>query len=114
MKQTLLLTCLTLALGLSACAKKEASVYALNAEEKQRAVVNAQAYFRNAAWPVQDSEGKDVLKSGIFNNCRPTDSNANGKVSCSGKTPSYKGGYQDVTMYCGYNGKIDGCSDKDD
>ena len=113
MKKQVLFYAMFLALGLSACSKKEDSVYALSAEEKQRAGVNAQAYFRNAAWPVQE-EGKDVNKTGIFNNCRPTDSNANGKVSCSGKTPAYKGGYQDVTMYCGYNGKIDGCSDKDD
>lgn len=110
----LLLAAVVAAISLSACSKKEDSVYAMSAEEKQRAVVNAQAYFRNAAWPVIEAEGKDTLKPGIFNNCRPTDSNSNGKVSCSGKTPSYKGGYQDVTMYCGYNGKIDGCSDKDD
>lgn len=109
----LLLAAVVAAISLSACAPKEASIYALDGEDKKHALVNAKAYFNNAAWPVLE-EGKDVLKIGIFNNCRPTDSNANGKVSCSGKTPAYKGGYQDVIMYCGYNGKIDGCSDKDD
>ncbi len=53
----------------------------------------------------------------MLNNCRPSDSNFNGKVSCTGYVPNPLGApkpYRDETVYCGYNTTIIGCSDKDD
>lgn len=90
--------------------KTSDGLHALTSEEMIRAVANAKEYFANTAWPVNN-----VPSSGIYNNCRPTDSNHNGKVSCSGKTPGTEGkSWTNVTVYCGYNGQILGCSDKDD
>lgn len=99
--------------------KTSEGLHALTAEEIIRARDSAIAYFGNAAWPVRHKDKTtgefiDEAKPGVFDNCRPTDSNHNGKVSCTGRTPKYEGGFELITRYCGYNGQIIGCSDRDD
>ena len=100
-----LLSAAVMMLGLfsmSGCSKSDPTgPYTLTAEEAMRAKASAENYFRQQIWPVKGEEGRDEMKSGIFVNCRPTDSNSNGRVSCQGKTPQYKGGWLDTTMYCG-------------
>ena len=98
--------------ALAACGKKaevgtEASgVYGLTADERSAAEINAKQYFEKQ-WIDADNQ------RGGFVSCRPTDSNANGMVSCFGKVPVAGGGYKDVKMYCGYKANIVGCSDED-
>ncbi len=59
-----------------------------------------------------------TLTSSIWvNNCRPADSNFNGKTTCTGYVPNMVGSekpYTLDTIYCGYNTTILGCTDKDD
>jgi len=52
---------------------------------------------------------------GSFMDCRNSDSNANGLVTCHGKMPKMNGNgaYENATMYCGYRKGVDGCNDTD-
>lgn len=107
---------LTLLSALVGCGKTEtqeqklqaqmSKVYPLTADERQMAEVNAKQYFERA-WA--DAGGQ----RGMYVNCRPSDSNSNGMVSCFGKIPSAQGGFKDVKMYCGYRKELVGCSDED-
>lgn len=84
--------------------------YNMTGEEVSRANNNAKQYFEKS-WPIADNQ------HGMLNNCRPSDSNFNGKASCTGYVPNPLGApkpYHDETVYCGYNTTIIGCSDKDD
>lgn len=87
------------------------AVYSLNAKERQLAEVNAKQYFEKE-FPVASGDGFKRV-NGAFLECRPSDSNFNGMVTCRGKVPKDSGGFADVTRYCGYTKKLVGCSDQD-
>ncbi|WP_374335369.1 hypothetical protein [Methyloversatilis sp.] len=83
--------------------------YALTPDEANLAQANAKSYF--------GQEWVDAAnKRGMFVYCKPTDSNKNGKVTCSGKIPNPPNGatYRDTDMYCYYIEGVNGCSNKDD
>ena len=87
--------------------KTEESVYSLTADDRQRASINARAYFEKE-WVIANNQ------RGMLNECRPSDGNFNGMVTCSGFVPSQKGGFSEQKRFCGYTVKLVGCSDKDD
>lgn len=102
-------------LGLAACSQQSeqdkvteqlTKVYPLTADERQMAEINAKQYFEKTWIDAENARGG-------FVSCRPSDSNANGLVSCFGKVPQAGGGYKDVKMYCGYRKELVGCSDED-
>lgn len=117
----LFITVLALAsLALAACAPKTqeekvqaqlSSVHPLAADERQLAQTNAKQFFEKE-WPVQSDSGVTQVR-GYWLECRPSDSNANGLVTCVGKVPQFKGGFSDVKRYCGYRPELVGCSDED-
>lgn len=115
---TLIFTALILT-GLAACSEKQnteqrvqqqlSSQHALTDEERSLAKANAKEYFEHA-WP--NNAGKTV--QGTFISCRPTDSNANGLVTCTGYVGDINtGNLVERTQYCGYRKELVGCSDKD-
>ncbi len=108
------------AIGLSACGQKSAeqkveakvaSVYALNAEERALAQTNAKQFYEKD-WPVVKGSER-TSERGVWIECRPSDSNFNGLVSCSGQVPQINGGFKEVKRYCGYRKDLVGCSDED-
>jgi hypothetical protein len=92
---------------------QSAKIYALTADEMNVATINAQQFF-GREWPTKDNLGENVNKRGLLILVRPSDSNFNGLVTCIGKIPKLNGGYDDVTVYCGYqkDGFL-GCNDQD-
>lgn len=106
-------------LGLTACGSEKtaeqkvsaqiAKVYALNADERAMAQTNAKQFYERE-WPIDNHGGKS---RGVWIECRPSDSNANGLVSCAGKVPQIGGSFADVKRYCGYRPDLVGCSDED-
>lgn len=118
-KLSALLAALIFTATLAACGKADpganvdkaitSGVYALNAEERQLAETNAKQFY-NKQWPAKGGD----MKPGIWTECRPSDSNTNGLVTCSGFIPSQT---QDVmatvTRYCGYRKELVGCSTED-
>lgn len=121
MKITHTLFALAIAAGLAACGKQTAeqkitrqvedSVHALTPDERTLAQTNAKAYFEKE-FPV-DRAGRLERERGAFLECRPSDSNFNGLVTCKGMVPQQAGGFKEVTRYCGYMPKLVGCSDED-
>lgn len=87
------------------------SVHSLTSEERPLAEINAKAYFEKE-FPVQKGEDLTNVR-GRFLECRPSDSNFNGMVTCKGLVPQIKGGFAEVTRYCGYRKELVGCSDVD-
>lgn len=90
-------------------------VHALAAEERQLAETNAKQFF-NRKFPngKDDRTGEMTTASGMFLDCRPSDSNANGLVTCHGILPKMSGGFDDKAVrYCGYRKELVGCSDED-
>jgi hypothetical protein len=88
-------------------------VYILTPDEISLAEVNAKQFFEKE-WPTLDGTGSATKKRGVLVNVRPTDSNYNGLVTSIGKIPKDTGGYDTITMYCGYQKDgIQGCSDQD-
>lgn len=87
-------------------------VHALSADERLAAQTNAKQFYEKE-FPQVQPDGSMARTRGFFNECRPTDSNANGLVSCFGKVPNINGGYADVKRYCGYRPEVVGCSDED-
>lgn len=83
-----------------------AKVYPLNADERSLAAINAKSYFEREWIQAGNSRGQ-------FVNCRPSDSNFNGLVSCFGMMPQPNGTYKETKMYCGYKPEMVGCSDED-
>lgn len=83
--------------------------YSLNADERQMSVTNAKQYFEKQ-WTMSVDQ-----KRGQLINCRPSDSNANGMVSCTGYVPDPAPStlVKEVKMYCGYRPELVGCSDVD-
>jgi hypothetical protein len=82
--------------------------YALNADERSMALTNAKQYYEKQ-WLISDN------RRGQVTNCRPSDSNANGMVSCFGiiPAPGPTGYQQESKIYCGYRPELVGCSDQD-
>jgi len=87
-------------------------VHALSADERIAAQTNAKQFFEKE-WPQQKQDGSIGRERGFFNECRPSDSNSNGLVTCFGKVPRLAGGFEDVKRYCGYRKELVGCSDED-
>lgn len=83
-------------------------VHALTADERLLAAANAKQFFEKE-WPISQSE----RARGFFLDCRPSDSNFNGLVTCFGKVPNMGGGFTDAKRYCGYRPELSGCSDED-
>lgn len=123
MRKLLILgTAVALAISLSACGQKTAEdkiraqvedkVHALTADERLMAETNAKQFF-NREFP-QTEGGKLGSARGMFLDCRPSDSNYNGLVTCHGVIPRVGGGFDDKAVrYCGYMPKLVGCSDED-
>lgn len=89
-------------------------VHALTAEERQLAETNAKQFYNRAFPNGNDAAGEITTAKGMFLDCRPSDSNANGLVTCHGIMPKMKGGFDDKsTRYCGYRPELVGCSDED-
>jgi hypothetical protein len=84
--------------------------HALNDTERDLAKANGKSYF-DISWPSNDPSKPEV--KGKFISCRPTDSNSNNLVSCSGFVGNLKGELYEKTMYCGYSPAVVGCSDQD-
>ena len=124
-KQSILITtALIAALTLTACSKPSVEdkvtenitngVHALTSEERQLAETNAKQFFVRSFPNGQDAAGELTTAKGMFLDCRPSDSNANGMVTCHGIMPKMKGGFDDKsTRYCGYRKELVGCSDED-
>jgi hypothetical protein len=87
-------------------------VHALGADERLQAQTNAKQFFEKE-WPQKKQDGSIGRERGFWNECRPSDSNANGLVTCFGKVPTLGGGFEDVKRYCGYRPELVGCSDED-
>lgn len=88
------------------------NIHALTADERPLAQTNAKAFFEKE-FPVQTREGSLTKERGSFLECRPSDSNFNGLVTCKGLVPQLQGGFREVTRYCGYRKELVGCSDED-
>lgn len=87
-------------------------VHALTADERILAETNAKQFF-NRDFP-QLQVGTMSSARGVWLDCRPSDSNYNGLVTCHGVVPKVNGGFDDkATRYCGYTSKLMGCSDED-
>lgn len=87
-------------------AKQVSSVHALTDEERALGNSNAKAFFERPWAPAGG-------KSGQFIACRPSDSNFNGLVTCTGFIPQPDGTMPEVKRYCGYRPDLVGCSDED-
>ncbi|MGX0136327.1 hypothetical protein [Cupriavidus metallidurans] len=88
-------------------AQTQDKVHALTADERQRAQINGKQFFEKE-WKTPAG-----LERGALNECRPSDSNYNGLVTCTGMVPQITGGYKEVKRYCGYTPELVGCSDED-
>jgi hypothetical protein len=115
---TLILTA-ALSLFLTACEKPQtveqkinsqlSSLHALSDEERALANANAKQFYERS-WP--NDAGRTV--QGQLIACRPSDSNANGLVTCTGYVADLKtGSLVEKKMYCGYRKDLVGCSDQD-
>ena len=82
--------------------------YPLTADERKMAKTNAATYFEQQ-WLAGDN------RRGQVTNCRPSDSNANGYVSCYGIIPADgPTGYKAETrMFCAYRPELVGCTEKE-
>lgn len=107
--------------GLSACGESakdkinrqiKERVHSLTADERPLAQANAKAFFEKE-FPVQRVDGTLTKERGQFLECRPSDSNFNGLVTCKGLIPLISGGFKEATRYCGYRPELVGCSDED-
>ena len=118
--KSLIISVLMLGL-LTACGSKTAEekinaqvkekVHSLTADERPRAQANAKSYYEKE-FPVIVG-GVRGSERGVFNECRPSDSNFNGLVTCKGLVPQINGGFKETTRYCGYTPELVGCSDED-
>lgn len=121
MKKSKLVVILCAVLTVAACGTKTAEqkineqvqdkVHALTADERPRATANAKTYYEKE-FPVIVN-GNRTAERGVFLECRPSDSNFNGLVTCKGQIPLISGGYKETTRYCGYTPELVGCSDED-
>jgi len=121
-KSNIILATLLASLALSACGSKSAEEriaeqikdksHSLTADERPRAQANAKSYYEKE-FPVVYSNGTRGNERGVFLECRPSDSNFNGMVTCKGQVPQINGGFKETTRYCGYTPTLVGCSDED-
>lgn len=124
-KSLLFVSILAIALAQAGCSKpsvedkvKEnitSGIHSLTADERQLAETNAKQFY-NRSFPNGKDEktGELTTAKGMFLDCRPSDSNANGLVTCHGIMPKMNGGFDDkATRYCGYRPELVGCSDED-
>ena len=88
------------------------SVHSLSADERNLAQTNAKQFYEKP-WPARNPDGSIGMANGYWSECRPSDSNANGMVTCFGKVPQIAGGFADVKRFCGYRKELVGCSDVD-
>lgn len=121
-KTALFIAALVAAFSLTACGEKPTgaqkiqenvteNVHALTADERPRAKANAVSFFESE-FPVQKGD-KLTKERGSFLECRLSDSNFNGLVTCRGLVPQLEGGFREITRYCGYTPELVGCSDQD-
>lgn len=89
------------------------NIHALTADERPLAQANAKAFYEKEFPVHQDKTGPLTKERGSFLECRPSDSNFNGLVTCKGLVPQINGGFKEVTRYCGYRKELVGCSDED-
>ena len=89
---------------------QESKVHTLSPEQLNIANANAKAYFEQL-WPFSDSNSDRKEAKGKLLNCRPTDSNFNNLVSCTGYVVDTNGVLQPATIYSRYVGQ--GTSDQD-
>jgi hypothetical protein len=118
MKKLAFITALLAITTLTACEQKSqeqkvkeqlSSLHPLSDQERNLAIANAKEYF-DREWPT--NSGKSLR--GTFIACRPSDSNANGLVTCTGYVGSLdEGKLIERARYCGYRPELVGCSDKD-
>jgi hypothetical protein len=103
------------AITLSGCGEKSAEdkvkeqaskVHALTEDERALANANGKAFFEKPWAPAGGKQGQ-------FISCRPSDSNFNGLVTCSGFIPQPDGSMPEIKRYCGYRADLVGCSDED-
>lgn len=80
--------------------------YNLTVDERNLATLNAKNYWEKPWVPANGKKGQVI-------NCRPSDSNANGLVTCSGYVPNAAGTFDETKMYCGYRQERVGCNDTD-
>lgn len=85
----------------------------MTADERQLAEINTKQFF-NKEFPVVDPITNQLTKvNGMWTECRPSDSNKNGMVTCCGMIPDVKNGFKETTRYCGYRKELVGCSGQD-
>lgn len=117
MKHSLILSTLFVAVvaTLAACgqatstekvADQTSKVYPLNADERNMVAINGKQYFEKEWLPAGGKRGQLI-------NCKPSDSNFNGLVSCNGFVPQPNGTFSEQKMYCGYKAELVGCSNED-
>lgn len=87
-------------------AAQTSKVYALTDAERNMASINGKQYFEKEWLPAGGKRGQLI-------NCRPSDSNFNGLVSCNGFVPQPNGTFAETKMYCGYHAGLVGCSNED-
>jgi hypothetical protein len=85
-------------------------VHPLNDKERGLADANAKKFFERP-WPVNTDK---LTVNGTFIACRPSDSNNNGLVTCTGyKADVNTAQLVEVKKYCGYRPELVGCNDED-
>jgi hypothetical protein len=87
-------------------AAQTSTVYALTADERNMAAINGKQFFEKEWLPAGGKRGQLI-------SCRPSDSNFNGLVSCTGFVPQPSGNFSEIKRYCGYKPELVGCSDED-
>lgn len=109
------LACVFIALALGGCGQQTAEqkvsaqtakVHSLTADERNLAQINGKQFFEKEWLPAGGKRGQLI-------SCRPSDSNFNGLVTCSGFIPQSNGAFAEVTRYCGYTPELVGCSNED-
>ena len=127
MKKLHFLAIVSMALSAWACSEPQSAkqqvdrkigqVYNLTAEERAMALANAKKFFEQ---PRPDAENQ----SGYVAECKPSDSNKNGLVSCYGMIPKQyvinddgtkvARGFEEQRRYCGYVANKVGCQRDDE
>jgi hypothetical protein len=81
-------------------------VYGLNADERNMAAINGKQFFEKEWLPAGGKRGQLI-------SCRPSDSNFNGLVTCTGFVPQANGEFAEIKRFCGYKADLVGCTDED-
>lgn len=111
----LVLAAALIAMVLPGCGAKSAEdkvkdqmalIHPLTAEERNLADANAKNYFQKEWLPAGNKRGQLI-------NCKPSDSNNNGLVTCNGYVPTPAGTFTETVMFCGYRPELTGCSNTD-